>query len=498
MPHTAIKSPMLVPYPHSQGVIDIGSNSVRMMVYHAPVRVPLPLFNEKYYCGLGKGLSTTGKLNAQGKDQALKALDRFMVMAKRLCVHQMTVLATAAIRDASDGKAFVKKIESQTGLKVEVISGNTEAELAAKGVMASFYAPDGISADLGGGSVELAHIKDQTIKDCSSCEVGVLRMADLGDRNVEGITDLIQKNLGSVKWLKQSKAPLLYAVGGSFRSIAKMHMKLHSYPLPILHEYRLVRRHIDEIVALFSSMTLDEIGDLPGIPSKRAGTMLPAAMMLQQIMQIADIPRVVFSVSGIREGLLYERLSSKHQKIDPLFASAADLALLAGRHGRYADELFQWMQPLFIHESAQHERLRYALCVLSELAWTVDPNFRSEWAYNRVVQSSIKGVTHRERVMLAMALYHRYQVKWRQDRREMVLLDERDRLWAQCVGIAANLAFHLSGGQQGNLHHGRLDVSAGMVTLSLDKEAKPLRTETLEKRLEGLGSSFNALSNFVI
>ena len=498
MPQSNIRSPMLVPYPHSQGVIDIGSNSVRMMVYHAPVRVPLPLFNEKYYCGLGKGLASTGKLNAGGKEEALRALDRFMVMSKRLCVDQMTVLATAAIRDAKDGKAFVEKIEKHTGLKVQVISGNTEAELAAKGVMASFYAPDGISADLGGGSIELAQIKDLSILHRSSLEAGVLRMEDLGAGNIQAIHALIEKELATVKWLRQMKAPLIYAVGGSFRSIAKMHMKLHNYPLPILHEYRLTRRHIDEVVALFSAMSLEEIAELPGIPSKRAATMLPAALMLQHLMQYADVPRVAFSVTGIREGLLFERLSNKLQKQDPLFASAADLAMLAGRHGRYGDELFQWMQPLFVHESAQQERIRYALCILSELAWTIDPNFRGEWAYNRVVQSAIKGVTHRERVMLAMALFHRYQVKWRQDRREMVLLDERDRLWARCVGIAANLAFHLSGGQQGNLHHARLGVGGGTVTLSLDKEAKPLRTETLEKRLEGLGSSFNALSNFVI
>lgn len=498
MPKKTIRSPMLVPYPHSQGVIDIGSNSVRMMVYHAPVRVPLPLFNEKYYCGLGKGLAATSKLNAEGKDEVLRALDRFMVMSKRLCVDQMTVLATAAIRDAKDGKAFVKKIEKRTGLNVQVISGTTEAELAARGVMASFHAPDGISADLGGGSIELAQIKDHSILHRSSLEVGVLRLEDLGISDPQVIAELIDKELRKVKWLEHNKAPTIYAVGGSFRAIAKMHMKLHNYPLPILHEYRLTKRHIDEIVGLFSAMSIQEIAELPGIPKERATTMLPAALMLQHVMHYSEVPKVAFSVSGIREGLLFERLSAKQQKQDPLFASAADLAMLAGRHGRYGDELFQWMQPLFMHESPQQERVRYALCTLSELAWTIDPNFRAEWAYNRVVQSAIKGVTHRERVMLAMALFHRYQVKWRQDRREMVLLDERDRLWARCVGIAANLAFHVSGGQQGNLHHARLVVGGGAVSLSLDKEAKPLRTETVEKRLEGLGSSFNALSNFVI
>ena len=113
--------------------------------------------------------------------------------------------------------------------------------------------------------------------------------------------------------------------------------------------------------------------------------------------------------------------------------------------GLSAAELFRWMQPLFPEEKQEASRLRYALCILSELAWTIDPNFRSEWAYNRVIQSAIKGVTHRQRIMLALALYHRYQVKWKQDRPELAMLDERDRLWARCIGMAANLAFHLSG-----------------------------------------------------
>lgn len=491
-------SPLIHSHQHSHAVIDIGSNSVRMVVYHAPVRVPLPLYNEKYYCGLGSGLAKTGKLNPDGVKKAHGAMARFIIMANRLGVNEMTVLATAAIRDASDGEAFVRSINKKFQVDVQVISGPEEAQLAAMGVLASIHDPVGISADLGGGSMELAYLRHDRISHQSSFELGVLRLADEAGGNADKIARLIDAELAQLTWMAQVRARMIYAIGGSFRTLAKTHMKQTGYSLPILHEYTLTKRTIDKMVKHLSPLSVREIGELPGIPSKRAATILPAAMMLQHLMHYSGANKVMFSVSGIREGLLFSHLPVVKQKEDSLLASARDLASLAGRQGRYAQELYDWMQPLFRDESDRRNRLRMALCQVSELAWTIDPNFRGEWAYLRLIQSAIKGVDHRERVLIALALYHRYQTKWKQDRPELQLLDERDRLWARCVGMAANLAFQLSGGKQGNLHHARLAVSGRQIKLVLDAEAKPLRTETVEKRLDGLGETFKALSSFVI
>jgi exopolyphosphatase/guanosine-5'-triphosphate,3'-diphosphate pyrophosphatase len=156
------------------------------------------------------------------------------------------------------------------------------------------------------------------------------------------------------------------------------------------------------------------------------------------------------------------------------------------------------MTPLFANEPIAWRRLRRALCKLSELAWSIDPNFRASWAYQRVIQSSLKGMDHKERLMLALALYHRYQTRWKGDKSEIKLLDERERLWARCVGLAANLAFQLSGGRGGNLYHATLFYHDAEVKLTLDDEASPLRTDTVEKRLDGLGEALRAFSSFVI
>lgn len=481
---------------HAYAVIDIGSNSVRMVVYHGLARIPVPLFNEKYYCGLGQGIAETGRLNRKAVRYAQDAIGRFVVMARRLQVAQLTIMATAAIRQAEDGAAFVQDIMQRHHVDVHVLPGTEEARLAALGVVASFHRPCGLTLDLGGGSLELASVNGATIRHQCSLDMGAIRLLDESGGEPPAMQAIIRAHLSQVEWLAHEVPPCIYAVGGSFRTIAKMHMKRAHYPLPILHEYTISASAIHRMAQHIRHMSVEEIAALPGIASNRAQTVLPALLTLQYILRRSKAVQVVFSVGGIREGLIFDQLSPRAQREDPLLASANDLASLAGRKGRYAKELFAWMHPLFEGESESEHRLRMALCTLSELAWTIDPNFRAQWAYLRVIQSAIKGVSHKERIMLGLALYHRYQQKWKGTSPEISLLSNRDMAWARYVGIAANLAFHVSGGKAGNLYHARLLRSRQKISLQLDEEANPLRTETVEKRLEGLGSAFRAFASF--
>ncbi len=479
-------------------IIDIGSNSVRMVVYHALKRVPLPLFNEKYMCALGKGLARTGKLNPEGVKQAEGAIARFLVMANRLQVASLDIIATAAVRDASNGGAFVRSLEKTHGIDIRVISGEHEAELAAKAVLSSFHEPFGISADLGGGSMELANVERTTVGARASCHLGSLRILDATDGKRDRMEELIKTELKSIPWLKESAPPCIYAIGGGFRALAKLHMKKSNYPLNLVHEYHMSRRAVSQMRERLLEMSTTELMALPGISEKRASTVVPTAMVLQQLLSVTGAPEVRFSVSGIREGFFFDLLDARTQKEDALIASANDLAALIGRSGSYGRELDEWMTPLFNTEPIAWRRIRRALCKLSELAWSIDPNFRANWAYQRIVQSSLKGIDHKERLMLALALYYRYQARWKGDKSEIKLLDERERLWARCVGLSANLAFQLSGGRSGNLYHAKLSFHDSEVALALDEEAAPLRTEAVEKRLLGLGEALRAFSNFVI
>lgn len=479
-------------------IIDIGSNSVRMVVYHALKRVPLPVFNEKYMCALGKGLARSKRLNPAGVEEAYGAIARFLVMARRLEVASLDILATAAVRDAENGAEFVATLEARHGIQVKVISGEREADLAASGILASIHEPMGISADLGGGSMELATIERTRITQRVSCHLGSLRVLDTTDGKLDKMQDLIKSELKAVPWLKTAAPDCIYAIGGGFRALAKLHMKKTHYPLDIVHEYVMTRRSVSQLVEKLLELSPAQIADLPGISAKRAPTLIPTALVLQQLLQHTGATQVMFSVSGIREGFFYDLLDEKKKKEDALLASATDLAAIIGRPGSYGRELYEWMQPLFPTEPILWQRLRRALCTLSELAWAIDPNFRASWAYHRIIQSSLKGMDHKERIMLAMALYHRYQPKWKGDRPELKLLDERERQWARCVGLAANLAFQLSGGKAGNLYHAKLQWHDGQIALTLDDEATPLRTETVEKRVQSLSEALRSFSTYVL
>ncbi len=479
-------------------IIDIGSNSVRMVVYHALKRVPLPLFNEKYMCALGKGLAKSGKLNPDGVKQAEGAIARFLVMANRLQVASLDIIATAAVRDASNGAEFVRGLEKTHGIKITVITGEREAELAAKAVLSSFHEPFGISADLGGGSMELAMVERSAVGERASCHLGGLRIVDATDGKRDKMEDLIKSELKAISWLKESTPPCIYAIGGGFRALAKLHMKKTNYPLDLVHEYHMSRRAVTQMRERLLDMSPTELLGLPGISEKRAATIIPTAMVLHQLMAYTGAPEVRFSVSGIREGFFFDLLEPKVQREDALLASANDLAALIGRTGTYGRELYDWMTPLFNNEPLAWRRIRRGLSKLSELAWSIDPNFRANWAYHRIMQSSLKGIDHKERLMLALALYYRYSSRWKGDKSDLKLLDERERLWARCVGLSANLAFHFSGGRGGNLHHANLQFHDGRIQLKLDEEAAPLRTETVEKRVDGLGDALRAFSNFII
>ena len=485
--------------PDMVAIIDIGSNSVRMVIYHALARVPLPLFNEKYMCALGRGLAQTGTLYEEGKAKADEALGRFIHMANALGAHSIHILGTAALRDASDGETFAQQLEANHGIPVRIISGQEEARYAAQGIVASIHQPLGICADLGGGSMELANISAKKIDHLESLPLGGLRLAEACDNDPDRIRTVITKGLSDVSWLKNKNPHLLYAIGGGFRTIAKMHMRESGYPLPILHEYVLSHSTVHKIAVMLSETSVEDIADISGVPQKRASTMRATGIMLDMLMEHAGAEHVMFSVSGIREGYFFEILSEQTRRDDSLIASACDLATLIGRDLTYATELYNWINPLFTNEPASWQRLRRAVCILSELAWSIDQNFRAEWVYHRIIQSSLKGLDHKERVMLALAMFHRYQSRWKgQENSALTLLDERERIWARAVGLATNLAYQISGARTGNLHHAQLAMDDQEVALTLDDSAKPLRTEIVEKRVLGLGEVLSAFNNFVL
>jgi exopolyphosphatase/guanosine-5'-triphosphate,3'-diphosphate pyrophosphatase len=477
-------------------IIDMGSNTVRMVVYDGIKRVSLPIYNEKQFCGLGRDIIRSGKLDPEAKSLAQKAIKRFMALAQSMDVVSIDVLATAAIRDAEDGQAFVEELEQQFGLNIAVISGKKEAQLAAYGIFSSFYDPRGVALDFGGGSMELVTFNNHHISTNETFPVGVLKLIETGNNDPETIQKLIDKTLMNFPWDHVSEHDHLYAIGGSFRALGKLHMKLHGYPLSILNSYTLSASELEEFAHGLVMMPQAKLEQSGLVSETRINAMVPAILLLQHIMKKAVMSKVIFSASGIREGYLYEKLAPHIRTEDPLIASASDMASQLSRLSSYAKELYEWMSPLFQDEDTHASRLRFAACILSEIAWRLHPKYRAQGGYDRIINSSMIGLNHKERIKLALCNYHRYQSKFKQDGLITVLCDEKDMAWSRLVGTASNLAYNLSGGMEDSLHHSQLSIKQGKVHLDLEDSHQDIEGETVAKRLEGLGDTFNAYCNF--
>lgn len=482
------------PHEGRLGVIDIGSNSVRLVIYDAIKRTPLPIFNEKILCGLGKGLASTGRLNPDGVKLAEESLKRFLALVRIMDVVELQILATAAVRDAVDGTEFVETLERKYGVSITVISGIKEARLAAAGVFSSIYRPEGLAGDLGGGSIELISLERGSIAGQATMPIGPLRLLDASGGDTGIMRGLIRDAVSAESWLDRAHPPHFYAIGGSFRAIAHIYMKIEKYPLDIVHHYTIKNAPMRKLLKEIVSLPPQEVAELPGAPSKRAEALIPAALVLEHILDLTHPVDVIFSASGIREGFLYEKLSPSIRAEDPLIASCADLASQNGRVAGYARELFTWMAPLFEKESDADKRLRFAACILSEIGWRIHPDYRAEWVFFRALQSTLTGLSHPERVTLALALYHRHQYKRKHDWDVLELARERDLAWARVVGTAASLAYHVSGGMSGNLDNVTLRLGKHELEVAFAPDAQDLMTDAVRKRVEGLGDTFKAFS----
>ncbi len=469
------------------GVIDIGSNSIRLVVYDGVKRVPVPMFNEKMMCALGRGLGSTGRLNPEGVEAAHQCLARLMTMVRMLGVAELQVLATAAIRDAEDGEDFVAEVEARHHLRVRVISGAKEAQLAGYGVLANIHAPDGIVGDLGGGSMEVVNLHEGELGPQATLPIGPLRLLDMEEASPERIRAAIREAMLGVEWLPEGRGRAFYAVGGSFRAIAKIQMDRQMYPLSILHQYRSPAEIVRETCHFVQSLSVEQLRQLD-VPGKRAASLGPAAIALEEIISTTEAAEVVFCASGIREGYLYEHLSPFAQAEDPLIASATDLSRHEGLRIAYARELFAWMKPVFGEETSGEMRLRQALCILSEIAWHIHPEYRGAYAFQRTLHSAIVGLGHAERVALAVAMHHRYKYKEPVTSPFLELLSPRQLAWGQAAGVAAHLAFQLSGGMPGNLPLSRISLSKKHVELELDDVLAGALDEGIHKRLKALGA----------
>jgi exopolyphosphatase/guanosine-5'-triphosphate,3'-diphosphate pyrophosphatase len=470
------------------GVVDIGSNSLRLVLYDRLSRAPVPLFNEKVMCALGRGLNATGRLNADGVGLARDNIERFVLLSRRLGVARLDVLATSAVRDASDGPAFVAEVEARCGIRITVVPGDREARLAAAGVRAGIPEAEGVTGDLGGGSVELAVTGRTEDGPVASLPIGPLRLQEASGDELKPRT-AIERAVASVDWLGIGRGKPFYAVGGTWRSIARIHMEQQRYPLHIIQNYAIPRAEAESFLEVLSRMSRRSVDKVVGISRRRLETVPLAAYTLYRLIRAVQPSTLVFSGYGLREGHLFELLGPEEQRRDPLLVAARQMAEDNPRFGSGGEELVRWTTPLFPAESAETRRLRQTAALLSDLGWSEHPDYRAQQIFARCLRMPVPGIDHQGRVFVAVALHARYGGAADSPLVGPVrnLIDEASFGRARAIGAAFRLAYTLTGGAPGLIGEATLSVQDQVLVLGIPEHTAIYTGEAVQRRLETLG-----------
>jgi exopolyphosphatase/guanosine-5'-triphosphate,3'-diphosphate pyrophosphatase len=473
-------------------VIDIGSNSVRLVVYEGLTRSPTPIFNEKVLCGLGRKVQSTGLLAPDAVEQALGALRRFRALCDRIEVPHRYAIATAACRDAKNGSEFIERAEQVCGTTIDVISGKREAELSALGVVSGFHRPDGIVGDLGGGSLELTDLQGHRLGAALTLPLGGLALQDLSARSIKKAEKFVVTALGKAKLLKAGKGRNFYAIGGTWRALARLHMWQTGYPLHVMHGYSIPAKEAQDFSNLVRRVHPETLSQIDVVDDARRPLLAYAALVLEQVIAKARPSKVIVSALGVREGLLYSLLQAEERRKDPLISAAAELNVLRSRSPAHGDEAIAWtdrfMASSGLDESAEERRLRHAACLLADVGWRAHPDYRGEQSLNIIANAAFVAVDHPGRTFLALAVFFRHvglvDEELSPRLRELASTRLLDR--ARILGAALRLAYLISASAPGVLPNTPMVVEHGRLVLRFQNELKALAGERVFVRLRQL------------
>lgn len=474
-------------------VIDIGSNSVRLVIYDGLWRRASVLHNEKAICAIGRNIVRSGKLYGPGTEMALETLARFKILSAGFGVRLIEAVATAAARDAENGREFVAQAEKVLGAPIRVLPGGDEARIAAEGVLAGIPEADGLVADLGGGSLDMVTVSEGAVGGAATLPFGPLRLMDLSDGDLDKARSAVAKGFDKVDLGEKLKGRSLYAVGGIWRALARVEMDMQDYPLHVLHHYRIPSGRALKLCKAVSGLSRKSLEKIRAVPKRRAEALPYGALVLEQMIQTFGLKDVIISAYGLREGLLQRVLPADEAAKDPLIEFARDANERESRTPEHADELFRWMSPLFPKESPAERRLRWAICLFSDVGWRRHPDDRAIGSFDQVLLGPYAGADHHDRVLMATAIYHRYtgEDETPKERGANKLLSEEDAALALKIGFAARLAFGLSGSIGGELPRMTIRLTEKSMILEAPARRQMLLGETVSKRLTDLAEAFD-------
>lgn len=458
------------PGSRNAAVIDVGSNSVRLVVYRLEGRAIWTIFNEKALAGLGRDLPATGRLSAEGVTTAMAALRRFRALLEGWDPADIVAAATAAVRDAVDGPAFLERVRRETGLSVRTLSGDEEARFAALGVLAGCPHAEGVVGDLGGSSLELVRLVEGAPGAGVTLPLGPFALGAPQPLDIDRTRKAVRQALEPVAGPFATRT--FHAVGGAWRNLALLHMAMTDYPLHVAHQYEISRAEALDLARFVARQSRQSLTGIEGLSKKRFDTLPYAAVTLEALMETLEIERVIVSAYGVREGLLLDSMSEADRARDPLIEGCEALAAVRGLSEDLGPALEDWLsQPFSTLEPVFGRRdpiLLAAACRLADIGARLHPDHRADVAFDQVLRAPIAGMNHAERVFLACVAFSRYTAANGTPEPATVarLLSNERRQRARAMGAAVRLGCDLSGRNASLLAHSALRFEEGRLRLS--------------------------------
>ncbi len=481
-----------------QAIVDIGSNSIRLVVFGGPLRAPSVLFNEKLLAGLGRGVVALGRLDPDSVQSALTGLARFAALLKLMQPLRVRVVATAAVREASVGPQFLKAVRA-LGLPAELLSGDDEAEAAGLGVISAHPQACGLVADMGGGSLELVRVADGEVHEKASLLLGSMRVASIRAGGRGQLRKALRSATEQHGWLDGVAGHPLYLVGGAWRALARVHMQRSQFPLPVLADYTFFADDARDLKVHVRAMGSAELAAVRGVKAARALQLDDAAALLAALVAVTEPSEVIISAHGLREGLLFQGLDKPTRLLDPLIEGVRHA--LAGQQAvdGHAEALLAWSDAAFAADPPTERRLRHAACLIAGTSWASDNDFRAVAGEDLALHGNWIGVNAADRAVMAMALHVGLGGSPDSPPGILARLAPADRLArATAWGYALRLAQRLSGGAPAALKQVPLQVTEdGALVLVPPLAVRALIDGAIERRLARLGAALGQATRIV-
>lgn len=458
------------PEARQAAVIDVGSNSVRLVIYRVDGRALWTVYNEKVVAGLGRDLPATGRLSPQGVATAIQALRRFRAVLDGWPADEITTAATAAVREAADGADFIRRVKAEAGLEIRVLSGEAEAHYAALGVVAGDPRAQGVVGDLGGSSLELVRLNGVGPVEGATLPLGPFALGAPKPLDVDRVRRAVDARLAPHANRFASRE--FHAVGGAWRNLALLHMQLADYPLHVAHQYEMSRADALDVTRFVARQSKSSLERIQGLSKKRFDTLPYSALVLDQLIERLGVERIVISAYGVREGMLLEAMPEAVRTRDPLIEGCEALTAQKGVSPDLGPVLEAWIAPTFEklpQVFGDRERvLTAAACRLADLGARLHPDHRADLAFEQVLRAPIAGMNHPERAFLACAMFARHSSSPTPPDGGTVgrILSAERRQRARALGSAIRLGCDLSGRNPRLLEKSRLALVEGRLTLT--------------------------------